>query len=158
MAPVIPRLTIGHDAVVHTIARIRQRGERGAEGVMLWLGRRSALDSDVREAYEPLYRSKADQFVVPHGGMSALMDRICATGHAVVAQVHSHPERAFHSLADETWALVKHTGAYSIVLPWFCAHTTPENFWQEAAVFVMQPSCCWLELSATEKERLCLMR
>ena len=158
MAPVIPRLTVGHDAVVHTIARIRQRGERSAEGVMLWLGRRSALDSDVREAYEPLYWSKADQFVVPHEGMFALMDRICATGHAVLAQVHSHPERAFHSLADETWAVVKHVGAYSIVLPWFCAHTTPENFWQEAAVFVMQPSCRWLELSATEKERLCLMR
>ncbi len=158
MAPVIPRLTIGHDAVVHTIARIRQRGERGAEGVMLWLGRRSALDSDVREAYEPLYQSKADQFVVPHEGMSALMDRICATGHAVVAQVHSHPEHAFHSLADETWALVKHVGAYSIVIRWFCANTTPENFWQEAAVFVMQPSGRWLELSATEKERQCLMR
>lgn len=158
MAPVIPQLTIGYDAVVHTIARIRQRGERGAEGVMLWLGRRSALDSDVHEAYEPLYRSKADHFVVPQEGMSALMDRICATGYAVLAQVHSHPARAFHSLADETWALVKHVGAYSIVLPWFCAHTTPENFWQEASVFVMQPSGRWLELSATEKERLCLMR
>lgn len=157
MAPVIPRLIIGHDAVVHTITRIRQRGERGAEGVMLWLGRRSALDSDVREAYEPLYRSKADQFIVPNEGMSALMDRICATGNAVVAQVHSHPEHAFHSRADETWALVKHVGAYSIVLPWFCANTTPENFWQEAAVFVMQPSGRWLALSAIEKEQQCLM-
>jgi hypothetical protein len=157
MAPVIPRLIIGHDAVVHTITRIRQRGERGAEGVMLWLGRRSALDSDVREAYEPLYRSKADQFIVPNEGMSALMDRICATGNAVVAQVHSHPEHAFHSRADETWALVKHAGAYSIVLPWFCANTTPENFWQEAAVFVMQPSGRWLALSAIEKEQRCLM-
>ncbi len=157
MAPVIPRLTIGHDAIVHTIARIRQRGERGAEGVMLWLGRRSALDSEVREAYEPLYQSKADQFVVPQEGMSALMDRICITGHAVVAQVHSHPEHAFHSLADETWALVKHVGAYSIVLPWFCTNTTTENFWQEASVFVMQPNGRWLELSPTEKEQQCLM-
>ena len=49
-------------------------------------------------------------------------------------------------------------GAYSIVLPWFCANTTPENFWQEAAVFVMQPNGRWLELSATEKERQCLMQ
>jgi len=105
MAPVIPRLIIGHDAVVHTITRIRQRGERGAEGVMLWLGRRSALDSDVREAYEPLYRSKADQFIVPNEGMSALMDRICATGNAVVAQVHSHPEHAFHSRLE--WVSVQ---------------------------------------------------
>jgi len=158
MAPVIPRLTIGHDAVVQTICCIRQRGAHGAEGVMLWLGRRSALDSDVREAYEPLFRSKADQFVVPPEGMSALMDRICATGHAVVAQVHSHPGHAFHSLADETWALVKHVGAYSIVLPRFCANTTRENFWQEAAVFVMQPNGRWLELSATDKERQCQMR
>lgn len=60
MAALIPRLTIGHDAVVQTIFCIRKRGERGAEGVMLWLGRRNSLDSDVREAYEPLYRSKAD--------------------------------------------------------------------------------------------------
>ena len=156
MATVIPRLTLPRAALAHTIARIRQRGERNAEGVMLWLGRRSSVDSEVREAYEPLYHSKADQFVVPPQGMSALMDRICATGHAVVAQVHSHPEHAFHSAADETWALVKHVGAYSIVLPWFCAHTTPENFWQQAAVFVMQPQGHWLQLDEVEKESQCL--
>lgn len=158
MAPVIPLLTIGRDAVASTISRIRQRGERGAEGVMLWLGRRNAFDSEVREAYEPLYQSRADQFVVPPEGMVALMDRICATGSAVVAQVHSHPELAFHSRADERWALIKHVGAYSIVLPWFCANTTPGNFWQEAAVFVMQSSGHWLELPASVKERQCLIR
>lgn len=157
MAEVIPRLTINHEMVEQTIARIRLRGERGAEGVMLWLGRRSGLDSEILEAYEPLYHSKADQFVVPPEGMSALMDRICATGHGVVAQVHSHPGRAFHSVADERWALVKHVGAYSIVLPWFCENTTLENFWQEATVFIMQPSGRWLELTATEKVRQCQM-
>lgn len=154
----IPRLTVSYETVVHTITRIRQRGVSGAEGVMLWLGRRGGLDANVSEAYEPIYRSKADQFIVPPAGMSALMDRICATGHAVVAQVHSHPQQAFHSKADETWALVKHVGAYSIVLPWFCAHTTTACFWQQAAVFVMQPNGRWLELSGTDKERSCLMR
>ena len=123
---------------------------------MLWLGRRSADGSTVHEAYEPFYQSKADQFIVPPQGMSALMDRICATGYAVVAQVHSHPEHAFHSVADETWALVKHVGAYSVVLPWFCAHTTPDSFWHDAAVFVMQPDRHWLQLSARDKERKCL--
>lgn len=158
MAPVIPLLTVGRNMVMHTICRIRQRGERGAEGVMLWLGRRTAFDSEVLEAYEPLYRSRADQFYVPPEGMAALMDRISATGSAVVAQVHSHPELAFHSRADERWALVKHVGAYSIVLPWFGASTTPENFWHEATVFVMQSSGQWLELPVNEKERQCLTR
>ena len=157
MAPMIPRLTVSYPTVCHTIDRIRQRGESGAEGVMLWLGRRSECDAGVSEAYEPLYRSKADQFIVPPAGMSALMDRICATGHAVVAQVHSHPQRAFHSEADETWALVKHVGAYSIVLPWFGMHTTAEDFWQQAAVFVMQANGRWMELSNADKDRSCLV-
>lgn len=156
VAPIIPQITIASGAIEQTISRIRQRGERDAEGVMLWLGRRSAEGSAVYEAYEPFYQSKADQFIVPPQGMSALMDRICATGYAVVAQVHSHPEHAFHSAADEKWALVKHVGAYSIVLPWFCARTTAENFWHEAAVFVMQPDGRWLQLSAREKESKCL--
>lgn len=156
MAPIVPQISITREAIEKTISPIRQRGKRDAEGVMLWLGRRSAGELAVHEAYEPFYQSKADQFIVPPQGMSALMDQICATGYAVVAQVHSHPEHAFHSAADEMWALVKHVGAYSIVLPWFCAHTTPESFWHEAAVFVMQPDGCWLRLSDKEKERKCL--
>lgn len=158
MATVVPTLTIEGAAIADTIERIQRRGGMGTEGVMLWLGRRSEVASDVTEAYEPNYWSEEDRFVVPPKGMSALMDRICDTGHAVVAQVHSHPQLAFHSRADEVWALVKHVGAYSIVLPWFGARTTIVSFWQDAAVFVMQPNGKWLQLSAHEKEARCQTR
>lgn len=155
MAAIIPALSITKANVADTIERIQRRGGTGAEGVMLWLGRRSATVSEVSEAYEPHYWSEADRFVVPPEGMSKLMDRICETGHSVVAQVHSHPQYAFHSQADEAWALIKHIGAYSIVLPWFAARTTIASFWRDAVVFVMQPDGKWLELSEKEKEAQC---
>jgi len=35
----------------------------------------------------------------------------------VAAQVHSHPDEAFHSKGDDEWAIVRHEGALSIVVP-----------------------------------------
>jgi hypothetical protein len=153
MARVIPELTVADAALTYTLSCLQARDS--VEGVMLWLGRRRDTRCEVVEAYEPLYRSREDSFVIVPAGMNGLMDRIAATGLAVVAQIHTHPQRAFHSLADERWAIVRHVGAYSIVLPWFAQRTSSSSFWPDSAVFCMQADGCWLPLTAEEKELKC---
>jgi proteasome lid subunit RPN8/RPN11 len=145
MASVIPAVSVSRPILEGTIAELRTRGARGAEGVVLWLGTRTPQRIDVVEAYRPIYRSGPDRFVIPPEGMAELMRRIAATGRAVVAQVHSHPGAAFHSAADEQWAIVKHVGAYSVVLPNFAGAVTPDSFWRDAATFVMQRDGRWME-------------
>lgn len=155
MAGVIPSISIGHAGIDWTLQKLQRRGVLNVEGVILWLGKRSPQLVEVAEAYEPIYNSAADSFVIPPHGMSALMSRIAASGLAVVAQVHTHPGAAFHSAADERWALIRHAGAYSIVLPKFAHWTSETSFWSDAAVFVMQPHGKWLELSGLEVSAKC---
>ena len=54
-----------------------------------------------------------------------------------MAQVHSHPGEAFHSPADDRWAIPRQVGALSIVLPFFAAGISEETFFEQAAVFTL---------------------
>jgi len=64
----------------------------------------------------------------------------------LVAQIHSHPREAFHSIADDQWAIVRREGALSIVVPDFATHTTPENFMLDARFYQLSQSDQWFEL------------
>jgi len=129
-----------------TINLLRLAQDR--ECVLLWLGRREAGVQRVMEIYRPIQQASADYFEIPRNGMVELMDRLCARGLYVVSQVHTHPEEAFHSRADDRWAIVRHKGALSVVLPWFALTTTLENFLDIAAVFQLDASNTWRQLEA----------
>jgi hypothetical protein len=75
------------------------------------------------------------------------MERLRTQGLYVASQVHTHPREAFHSLADDKWAIVRHVGALSIVLPYFGRSTTLENFLRQAAVFQLDSSNTWNQVS-----------
>jgi hypothetical protein len=61
----------------------------------------------------------------------------------VAAQVHTHPHEAFHSAADDRWAIVRHVGALSLVLPDFAQKTSIDSFLNEAAVFRLSDRNEW---------------
>ena len=62
----------------------------------------------------------------------------------IVAQVHSHPGEAFHSEVDDEWAIVRHVGALSLVVPGFARWTTPTNFVAQAVAYELSASNQWL--------------
>lgn len=130
-----------------TIDHFRKSGSRGCEGIVLWLARRQDDRQIVELVYEPIHEAAADFFRIPPKGMQELMGVLDEKGLRVAAQVHSHPGRAFHSLADDKWAIVRHQGALSIVLPWFAARTTTETFLDDAAVFELDNRNRWCEVS-----------
>jgi proteasome lid subunit RPN8/RPN11 len=132
-----------------TIQLLRDAGRQ--ECILLWLGRREQGLQRIINVYKPLQEADRDYFVIPRQGMAALMERLRTQGLYVVSQVHTHPALAFHSYADDKWAIVRHTGALSIVLPFFAESTTVENFMQEAAVFQLDASNRWNEV---EKENV----
>jgi proteasome lid subunit RPN8/RPN11 len=127
-----------------TIALLRQAGRR--ECVLLWLGRREAGVQRIVNVYRPLQESTIDYFEIPRAGMLALMEHLRAQGLYVVSQVHTHPCEAFHSAADGRWAIVRHVGALSIVLPFFAESTTAENFVEQAAIYQLDGSSAWNEV------------
>ena len=130
--------------IAKTIELLREAGRQ--ECILLWLGRRGQGLQRIIDVYKPLQEADRDYFEIPRQGMALLMERLRTQGLYVVSQVHTHPELAFHSRADDKWAIVRHAGALSIVLPFFAESTTVEKFLQEAAVFQLDSHNRWNEV------------
>lgn len=82
----------------------------------------------------PEHESARDMFRISREAMAALFRHMGSAQAFVAAPVHSHPHEAFHSLADDTWAIVRHVGALSLVVPRFARVTTADSFCATSAV------------------------
>jgi proteasome lid subunit RPN8/RPN11 len=123
------------------------KGSSKKEKVLLWLGKITQDGCQVQEIFEPIQRTASNYFEIPPEGMESLMAHIKQTRRFLVAQIHTHPGRAYHSAADDKWAIARHEGAYSLVLPYFAASTTIENFLSEVATFRLNKSNRWVEVN-----------
>jgi proteasome lid subunit RPN8/RPN11 len=139
-----------------TLRQLREAGTRRCECIVLWLGRPTNGVIRVEEAYVPLHEAREDMFHIPPASMTTLHAYLRKHRLMVAAQVHSHPREAFHSLADDRWAIIRHEGALSLVLPYFAASTTPLNFRDEVKVYRFSDAAEWVEVARTEVEALCL--
>jgi proteasome lid subunit RPN8/RPN11 len=148
----ISPVEISSGQVAETIDLLRQASRK--ECVLLWLGRRENGVQRILDVYRPLQQAAKDYFEIPRQGMAALMERLRTRELYVVSQVHTHPGLAFHSTADDKWAIVRHIGALSVVLPFFAKSTTIETFLNEAAIFQLNSINCWNEVASENVRRL----
>lgn len=142
----IMAITSAIDPVARTIDVLQAAGERKEERVVLWLGPASARPgaTSVTEMYEPDQITDIDYFRLPPATLQALMRHLRAGRLKIVAQVHSHPGEAFHSEVDDEWAIVRHVGALSLVVPDFARWTTPTNFVDQAVAYELSANNEWL--------------
>lgn len=136
--------------VEETLAHLRAAGHEGNECVVLWLTARPVVPgAAVIEAYRPEQRVAKDRFWIPPMAMMALMTHLRAHKLGLAAQVHSHPHRAFHSRADDEWAVVRHEGGLSIVVPDFAEGVDTQNFVDRIAAFALSADDRWIGIEHT---------
>ena len=134
-----------------TLDALRAGGLEGVERVVFWLGRRSPDGNAViAEIHVPEQEAAADYFRIPPRSMIAFMALLRRSRLVLLAQVHSHPREAFHSKADDDWAVVRHEGALSIVVPSFAADATAANFAKASAVFRLTGDDRWRRVEPGE--------
>jgi proteasome lid subunit RPN8/RPN11 len=134
-------LTVPSDAIYESLNHFRIAGNARKERVVLWL---QPLGSNrVSEVYVPNQEAEEDYFRIPPKSMSRLLSHLRHTDLKIAAQVHSHPKEAFHSSADDRWAIVRHRGALSIVVPFFGHRTTLANFRTQSALFALSVQNRW---------------
>jgi proteasome lid subunit RPN8/RPN11 len=133
-----------------TLRHLRTGGLVNCETMVLWLGSVRNGYAEVREVYRPEQKVDFDYFHIPPESMRAVMKRIRETRFQILAQVHSHPEEAFHSKADDTWAIVRHVGAISLVIPYFARDTVGETFGVQAASYRLDSNDSWQKVSFSE--------
>jgi proteasome lid subunit RPN8/RPN11 len=128
-----------------TIASLQDAGRRDVEGVVLWLAKPHEQTLAVTEIYVPIHEAAEDYFHIPPKSIHELMQVLRTKRLMVAAQIHSHPAEAFHSAADSKWAIVRHSGALSIVVPNFAKDVTVANFVERAATFALSSAGKWQE-------------
>lgn len=145
------RLSCPAPLIEETLEALRDAGRGGKERVVLWLAPRRLIDEPtIAAVYVPRQYTAEDYFRIPPEGMTALMAHLRSRRLALLAQVHSHPGRAFHSRADDLWAVVRHEGGLSIVVPRFAAGITAVNFMAKAAVFRLSREDHWREVAPAD--------
>ena len=139
-------VTCSFTLVEKTLSRLRDAGQRHCECVMLWLGRRNGDHIVVVDAYRPEQVAREDMFQIPRASMNVLYAELRQHRLMVAAQVHSHPLEAFHSRADDRWAIIRHEGALSLVVPYFASETTAANFLDQTKIFQFSDEARWTEV------------
>lgn len=118
-------LTVPRDLVEGTGEALRSLGDRGFEALVLWLGKVSDGVATVVEAFVPDQHPIRDEtgvgYFVDGESLFALNVHLHREGLLLLAQVHSHPGEAYHSSADDRYAIVTTEGGYSLVAPDFGA-------------------------------------
>jgi len=132
---------ISREGIERTLAFLRQVGS--AECVVLWLAKKQDEHLDVQVVYLPQQVTACEYFHIPQESMAELLTYLRQNRLMVAAQVHTHPGRAFHSLADDKWAIIRHVGGLSLVLPNFATTTSLENFTEKAVVFRLSEDNRW---------------
>jgi len=136
-----------HSAIVaDTLAILQKVGRRRSECVVLWLGKYGADGIRIEEVYKPGQVASRDIFRIPEDSMENLFLKLRAQKFIVAAQVHTHPKKAFHSYADDEWAIVRHAGALSLVIPFFAKNTSAATFVTDTAVFALSAQNEWIEV------------
>jgi proteasome lid subunit RPN8/RPN11 len=126
-----------------TLVLLRDGGQLRNERVALWLAPATG-SAALKEVYEPYQETARDYFHLPPESLRALMARLKAGRLRVAAQIHTHPNEAFHSRADARWAIVRHVGALSLVLPHFAATTTVATFLEEVKTYELSEAGEWI--------------
>jgi hypothetical protein len=138
------KLKISKELLLQSLSLLKEFSNK--ERVILWIGNEQENMYLVEEVYLPIQITEEDYFNIPHEGMVELMEKLKATKTMLVAQMHTHPFEAFHSPADDRWAILRHLNAYSIVLPWFASTISLKNFKTNAATFLLNHSNKWVEV------------
>ena len=149
MKPVI----ITNKIVGETLHFLQDGGRRQKETVVLWLGVRDDDAITVKQVYRPDQIAGPDMFHIPPPSMRQLLLDLGEKKLMIAAQVHSHPQQAFHSRADDVWAIVRHVDALSLVLPYFGLKTDSAGFFRDMKAFRLTPENQWLELIGSEVQK-----
>jgi len=119
----VRQFVIGSTVVRETLQSLQEFGAHGFECLVLWLGKIEGERAFVVKALTPEQESISSEDGVGYfvsGETLFLLNRaLSENGLKLLAQVHSHPTEAYHSDADDLYAIVTAEGGLSLVVPDF---------------------------------------
>jgi hypothetical protein len=137
---------------VHT--HLRDVGRQGYEGLGLWAGRQTGSVFQVDQAIIPAQRHirTADGVCVITGAeeLHRINVWLYRNGLTLIAQIHSHPGRAYHSSTDDEFAVATTVGCFSLVVPDFATGSFEID---RLASYRLDASGTWREVPSSRAAR-----
>ena len=150
----VARFDVRATTVNETEAALREAGRRGDELFLFWSGVIEGDAFKVRTLHCPTQSCrKSSRGLSVHIDGDALHDQarwLAEHRELLGVQIHTHPEDAYHSEADDEHAAVTLTGAVSIVVPDFARRAV---FHPGTSIFRLYDSG-WDFVESSEEARL----
>lgn len=121
----LKKVYLPYEILEETTKSLRVYGDQFYEGLVLWLG---VIDKDnntcrVTKIITPEQNSIKSEngvgYFVNTKTLLGVNKLLSETGLRLLAQIHSHPGRAYHSNTDDRYCIVTEEGGFSIVVPDF---------------------------------------
>lgn len=131
----LQHVTIERAVIDQMLTTMREFGSHGWEVLVLWLGEiePNTGKAHVMQAYVPKQKAISNEdgvgYFVDGETLFQLNRDLSETGLRLIAQVHSHPRKAYHSEADDRYAIVTAEGGLSLVVPNFGSAPPNPSSW-----------------------------
>lgn len=149
-------ITVSRAIIKQMLETMRDFGSHGWEVLVLWLGEiePNTGKAHVIQAFVPKQKPISSEdgvgYFVSGETLFQLNRDLSESGLRLIAQVHSHPQEAYHSDADDRYAIVTTQGGLSLVVPDFGSAPPDPTSW---AVYRLCDQD-WLEVSTKEVRSL----
>jgi Prokaryotic homologs of the JAB domain len=151
----VKALSVPRNCVDDLHAHLRKVGREGHEGLGLWVGRQAGDHFQVHKTLIPAQRHirTADGVCVVTGPeeLHRINVWLYRQQLALIAQIHSHPGRAYHSSTDDEYAIATTVGCLSLVVPDFAR--APFDL-RNVASYRLDGRGVWRALTAGQVEQM----
>lgn len=142
-----PKLLMTEACLNAIQAGIAPEVRKGHEGIVYLLGRTDGTVTLAVTAFRPEAITTHGSFLVKPRAMAACVRTGARLGLQIVAQVHTHPKKAFHSDGDVDGARIRYAGYISIVLPDYGRRLPSLS---DSAIYISSNSGDWSEIPSSE--------
>jgi hypothetical protein len=151
----VTRLMVPRPAVLEMHAHLAMVGREGYEGLALWVGHQDGDTFRVTQTVIPAQRHiRTDDgvcVVTEADELHRLNVWLFKNKLSLIAQIHSHPGRAYHSSTDDEFAIATTVGCFSLVVPDFAR--APFDL-RRTATYRLDAAGRWREVSADETRQI----
>ena len=151
----ISKILIPQECVQKAYNLMQTAGKHGLEGIALFAGYEKEKEFSVTQTIIPeqtAYRLELGlMYAVDADELHRINVWLYENNLSIVAQIHSHPNEAYHSATDDAYPIVATKGGISIVVPRFAVDPIDIRNW---AVYRLSSENCWVELSYSETKKL----
>lgn len=151
----ITKIILPRCCAQHAIDALFDAGRRSVEGVALFAGVRDGDAFSIQQTIIPQQLAGSVEegllYVVKGDELHRISLELFDAGLQLIAQIHSHPGRAYHSETDDAYPIVTVLGGISIVVPDFARGGIDLQQWE---VYRLHPNKEWRHLSEEAKTGL----